>query len=1730
MNRIYKTLAFLVLLCAWQQAMAQNFITQWNLATAGSGATQLSFGTATSGVVNYTWQELSPGSATGSGSWSGSTLIITGLPAGATVRLQIAPTNFQRININNGGDRNRLTLVEQWGSTAWTDMSGAFFGCANLQVTATDVPNLLGVTNMAGMFAGCTNLNSPTNINTWNTAAVTNMSFMFDRASAFNQNIGAWNTAAVTTMQQMFYQASAFNQNIGSWNTGAVTNMAVMFNEATAFNQNIGAWNTASVTLMSFMFADAISFNQNISSWNTAAVTFMNTMFDGASAFNQSLGAWTLNPAVNLNNMFNNSGMDCNNYSATLIGWSANPSTPNGRTLGATGRQYGTNADAARTNLTTTKGWTITGDAPSGSACGSLLPPTITSFTPFSGPIGTNVTINGTNFDITPANNIVYFGATRATVTAATSTQLTVNVPTGATYAPITILNTSTSLLAYSTSNFTATFTPSKGSITTADFATKVDFTVGTGAGARSVAIGDLDGDGKADLVVSNQSIGVVSVFRNTSSSGTISYAAKVDFTTGVTPLSVAIGDLDGDGKADLAVANFTSNTVSVLRNTSTTPGMISYTAKVDFTAGASPYSVAIGDLDGDGKADLAVANRLSNTVSVFRNTGSSGTISYAAKVDFTTGSLPNSVAISDLDGDGKADLAVANTGSSVSVFRNLGSPGTINYAAKVDFTANSQANWVATGDLDGDNKSDLAIGYEFGTAVSVFRNLSSPGNINYAAKVDFTTGDRPYSVAIGDLDGDGKPDLAVSNENSFSVSVLRNTGSSGTISYAAKVDFATGASPYSVAIGDQDGDGKSDLVAANYVSNTVSVIRNNSVFPPTITSFSPLSGPIGTTVTITGTNFDATPSNNIVYFGATRATVTAATSTQLTVTVPTGATYQPITVQVAGLTGFSSKPFVVTFAGGGSINACSFAPKVDLNTIGSTNLANAVKGTIVDLDGDGKIDIVMGDNLANSISIYRNISSSGTLNTGSFAPQLELSTGTPSGGAPAPGPVTVYHGDLDGDGKPDLVATNYTNGYVSVFRNTSTVGAISFSSRVDFPSGSFVGGGKIYDIDGDGKLDIVFVPYFEGVAVLRNTSTVGVIDASSFAPKIVFDVGSNPFPFAIGDLDGDGKPEISVANAGGVNTMSIIRNLSTPGTLSFAPKLVLPTDGSVTSSIADIDGDGKLDLLTNGGSLTVYRNTSALGSISFSTTSIPFNTGITGGYQAAFGDLDGDGKTDVAIASYPVSGISILKNNSTPGSISFTSQTSLPANLNPFDMNLGDLDGDGKNDLLTTTRSLSIYRNIIGEIPPPTLTNFSPTSGPIGTSVTITGTNFSTPFANMVEFNGVPATITASTATTLTVDVPAGAITGAIEVTIGCNTVTAGIFCLLAAPTATGNAGCSGTTVTLTASGASPGQYRWYTMPTGGTADATQQNDAFITPAITINTSYWVAINDGTCESSRTEAVATVLPLPNAPGITPVNPVCPSSTVTLTASGTTDGNYRWYEDGTLLPGEINAELIVASVTTNRIFQAAIFDGTCESNRTSITVTVKNCTAPVIAPVTTTAFLEGTVTINLCALISDAEDDLDASSIQAVGPLTSGAAFTIDGCTLTINYAGVPFPGTDRLTIRACDQTGLCTEQEVSIELGGEITVYNALSPNGDGKNDNFYIQYIDVLPEAQQNRVTIYNRWGDVVWSASDYNNTTVVFKGVGTNDKELPTGTYFYKLEFATGKPRTGFISLKR
>jgi hypothetical protein len=490
--------------------------------------------------------------------------------------------------------------------------------------------------------------------------------------------------------------------------------------------------------------------------------------------------------------------------------------------------------------------YTVTVTTPQGISNGLpytvLAAPTITSFAPMSGPIGTSVTLTGTGFNPVASQNAVFFGATLAPVTAASATSLTVTVPLGTTYQYPTVTNLAANLTAYASQPFVVTL---GGAVA---FAPKAD--VGTGSEPILVSIGDVDGDGKPDLATANYSDNTVSVLRNTSTAGTVSFAPGVSFPTGSGPFAVAIGDVDGDGKPDLATANNNSNTVSVLRNTSTA-GTVSFASKLDVGAGAYPISLSIGDVDGDGKPDLAVANFFTdNTVSVLRNTSTVGAVSFAAKVSFLAGLGLQSVSIGDVDGDGKPDLATANyTDNTVSVLRNTSTAGTVSFATTLDVGTGSGPSSVAIGDVDGDGKPDLTTANYTDNTVSVLRNTSTAGTVSFAPKVDVGTSSNPYSVSIGDVDGDGKPDLAVANRSSNTVSVLRNTSMAGTVSFAAKLDVGTGLAPQLVAIGDVDGDGKPDLAVANRGSNTVSVLRqvsNDTVLPVLLTSFTATAGASG--------------------------------------------------------------------------------------------------------------------------------------------------------------------------------------------------------------------------------------------------------------------------------------------------------------------------------------------------------------------------------------------------------------------------------------------------------------------------------------------------------------------------------------------------------------------------------------------------------------------------------------------------------------------------------------------------------------------------------------------------------------------------------------------------------------------------------------------------------------------------------------------------------------------
>jgi len=427
------------------------------------------------------------------------------------------------------------------------------------------------------------------------------------------------------------------------------------------------------------------------------------------------------------------------------------------------------------------------------------------------------LTVNGTGF---VSNSVVNWNGTPLATQFVSQSQLTTTVPAAdiatAGTGWVTVVNPAPGGGTPNTAFFAVTF--NTGNSVSFDLASSP----GTGFDPISVAVDDFNGDGQLDLAVANfcgsdqscSSPGTVSVLLG---DGTGNFTSVSPLTVGVNPASVAVGDFNGDGKPDLAVANFTDGTVSILLGDGT--GNFMQATPVSIAPYSGLLSLAAGDLNRDGKLDLAVVMTGFDQISVLLGDGA-GNFTLASSP--AVGHEPQSLGIGDFNGDGKLDLAVTGAGSNtVSIL--LGD-GTGNFNLASSPATGSIPRGVALGDFSGDGKLDLVVANESSNTVSV---LLGDGTGNFTLASFPPTGNEPFSVAGGDFNGDGKLDLAVGNEDG-TVSILQGDGT-GNFTLAATV--RSGAFAYSVAAADFDRDGRLDFAAANYEYNTLSVLPSSLAF-----------------------------------------------------------------------------------------------------------------------------------------------------------------------------------------------------------------------------------------------------------------------------------------------------------------------------------------------------------------------------------------------------------------------------------------------------------------------------------------------------------------------------------------------------------------------------------------------------------------------------------------------------------------------------------------------------------------------------------------------------------------------------------------------------------------------------------------------------------------------------------------------------------------------------------
>lgn len=228
----------------------------------------------------------------------------------------------------------------------------------NGNISTWDVSQVVG---MEGMFRNAIAFNQP--LNNWDVSSVTSMAYMFSGAVNFNQPLDEWNTESLTHIPGMFSHTTIFNQNLESWDVSDVTVMSLMFYNAEGYNQPLNSWDVSSLRSMNSMFTNAYQFNQPLDNWDVKEVRFMQNAFQNATAFNQNLGAWKLDALIYSQEAFKGSGMDCANYSYTLMGWASYDGTAHNVIADEMhDGYYGAEAIDAHSNLISIRNWTLNGD------------------------------------------------------------------------------------------------------------------------------------------------------------------------------------------------------------------------------------------------------------------------------------------------------------------------------------------------------------------------------------------------------------------------------------------------------------------------------------------------------------------------------------------------------------------------------------------------------------------------------------------------------------------------------------------------------------------------------------------------------------------------------------------------------------------------------------------------------------------------------------------------------------------------------------------------------------------------------------------------------------------------------------------------------------------------------------------------------------------------------------------------------------------------------------------------------------------------------------------------------------------------------------------------------------------------------------------------------------------------------------------------------------------------
>jgi gliding motility-associated-like protein len=1053
----------------------------------------------------------------------------------------------------------------------------------------------------------------------------------------------------------------------------------------------------------------------------------------------------------------------------------------------------------------------------------------------------------------------------------------------------------------------------------------------------------------------------------------------------------------------------------------------------------STPQELAKGDFNNDGRIDFVSIQFnafVNQQVTILLNAGT-GTFTGANKRNFASATNPTDVAVGDFNEDG--DLDVVTCSQSNNNFSLLLGDGTGNLAAPINFTAGDLPQGIAVGDMNKDGNLDVLVTNR-GTPDDVYIYFGD-GAGNFAIPTILAIAN-VWDITVADLNGDTNLDFAVYVSNTVQVWFGNGTG----IAYSLGPTITSfGLSTNPVYSADLDGDGDIDILASSgYTLNDGSgnfgarIILSQTGSEYTVADINKDTHPD----IIANDNNQNTPNTRILLGDGTGTfTLLAKFETRGYANgLEVADVNNDNNLDVVGIGSWGGTPYADVLLGDGTgyfTNAPVKYPTV-------TDPRDMVKG---DFNEDGIIDIALS-HASSIVTIYLG------QGNGRFAK-------TTSNYAAGALPQYILAIDYNKDNHLDLVTLNWTGASVSVFTGA---GNGTFSLLTTIPVAALSGSRiTVADFNNDTFIDIAVSGYTNNlISILTGTG-------SGFNTPTTIPTSENVSEIKAADFTGDGNQDL-IADFNNINRMVLFTGNGLGGFTEGATQYV--QNGSFFL-VDDMNGDAKPDVITfSNSSGDDYFINDGTGNFTGTAMSVTL-----GGFPWGYDDMNGDGIKDLIVGSQGT-------NTSSPGQIVvFRGTVGGISNSVLIDKDysggyrfaLHDLNNDGRLDIISTSNNL--YEDYLGTLINTTVSAGCPGIISQSASATVCSGQFfgfsvsasgSTPLSYQWRKNGIDILGSTSASISFLAVSATDAGTYSCRISNSCgsivgNDIALTVFNTPSEATVLGASGCEGTSLTLTASGATNGQYRWYVLQDGFDPDGFpiteevlipgQINNTYTTPPLTETTTYWVAINNGTCESSPTSVVATI----------------------NTCNGT--------------PPEINT--VALATQSGQI-----------------------------------------ITLDLIPLITTSNSSLNLSSLEVIDQPGSGATATIDSNgILTIDYTGLNFTGSELITIQACDTNGLCAQQVLTIEVSAGIIIYNAISANGDELNKIFRIENIASTPDTQNNTVTIYNRWGSKVFEIENYNNTDRVFKGLNDNGNELPSGTYFYKIQFTSGRSsESGYLQLKR